>query len=176
MGLSLMGALDDALPFDLDIDADTDISGSALTGVIGWLYLHRLPFLVWLVLFLTSFGIAGIFINAIIVLPTLFSLPLALIITVFSCRFLGKRIAKIMPKNESSAVSSDSFAGKVATITIGNARKGSPAEAVLRDDFQQKHYVLVEPEEVEQVFAQGSQVLLIEKLSKSWLAVPFKPL
>ncbi|PKF60870.1 hypothetical protein CW745_13430 [Psychromonas sp. psych-6C06] len=174
VGLSIASALDDIIPIDLDID--TELPSGGLNALIGWLYLHRLPFLVWLLLFLTSFGIAGLSINYLIALPSLISFPIVLIIALFSCRILGKKIAIIMPKNETSAISSHSFAGKIATITIGKARKGSAAEAVLQDEFNQKHYLLVEPEEANQEFTQGTQVVLIEKLSRSWIAIEFKPL
>jgi len=173
VGLSFASALDDLLPLDLDID--TELSSGGLNAIIGWLYLHRLPFLVWLLLFLSSFGIAGLSINYLSVLPSLISFPIALVIAIFSCRILGKKIATIMPKNESSAISSNSFSGKVATITVGKASKGNAAEAVLQDEFNQKHYLLVEPEEQDQEFIQGTQVVLIEKLQHSWLAIEFKP-
>ncbi len=174
VGLSIASALDDLLPIDLDID--TELTSGGLNAIIGWLYLHRLPFLVWLLLFLTSFGMAGLSINYISVLPSLISFPIALLFAIFSCRVVGKKIASIMPKNESSAISSHSFSGKVATITVGKASKGNAAEAVLQDEFNQKHYLMVEPEEQDQEFIQGTKVVLIEKLQNSWLAIEFKSL
>ncbi len=176
IGLSLASALDDLLSIDLDVDANVTLSSGGLSALLGWLYVFRLPFLVWLLLFLTSFGIAGLSVNYIVALPTLLSFPIALVIAIFSCRILGKQIATIMPKNESSAISSNSFSGKVATITVGKARKGSAAEAVLHDEFNQKHYLLVEPEQQGQEFVQGTQVVLVEKIKSSWLAIEFKTL
>ena len=173
MGLSIANALDDILP--IDVETDVTLSTGGLSAIVGWLYLHRLPFLVWIILFLTSFGIAGLSVNHIIILPSLVSFPIALLIAILSCRILGKQIARVVPKNESSAISSNSFSGKIATITIGKASKGNAAEAVLLDDFKQKHYLLVEPEKQGQEFNQGTQVILIEKLHHSWLAIEFKP-
>lgn len=173
IGLSIVTALDDLFSFDIDVDATLPSGG--LSGILGWLYLSRLPLLVWLILFLTSFGIAGLSINFVVILPTLLSFPIAFIVAIFSCRILGGKIATIMPTNESSAISSHSFTGKIATITVGKARKGSAAEAVLHDDFHQKHYLMVEPEMQGQEFIQGTQVILIKKLSRSWLAIEFEP-
>jgi len=172
IGLSVAGALDDLFSFDVDIDATLPSGG--LSGILGWLYLSRLPVLVWLILFLTSFGIAGLSLNYLVVLPTLLSFPIALVAATFSCRILGRQIASIIPTNESSAISSHSFAGKIATITVGKARKGYAAEAVLNDDFHQKHYLMVEPEQQGDEFVQGTKVILIEKLPRSWLAIEFK--
>ncbi len=172
IGLSFASFLDELFVIDLDIDPE--LSSSGLSATLGWLYFHRLPFLVWLVLLLCSFGVVGSVLNFILVMPLFITLPISFVFTVFITRYLAKRIAKIIPRNESSAASSSSFSGKLATITIGKASKGNAAEAVLRDQFNQKHYVLVEPECDQQVFEQGTQVVLVEKLSSSWLAIEFK--
>ena len=171
IGLSLGSLLDDL--FSIDIDVDPELPSGGFTSVLGWLYFNQLPFLVWLLLFLSSFGIAGLTLNYIITLPLIITLPITLLVAIFATRFLGRGIALIIPKNESSASSSSSFAGKVATVTVGKASKGNAAEAVLRDEFNQKHYVMVEPEEDSQIFNQGTQVVLIEKQKNSWIAVEF---
>ena len=53
-GISLLGLVDDQAA--LDADADTS---SGFTEFGSWLALDRLPLLVWLVLLLTTFGIAA---------------------------------------------------------------------------------------------------------------------
>lgn len=170
MGLSLVSLFDDLMPIELDLNTSLP---SGLTAFLGWLYLHQLPLLVWLLLLLSSFSVIGLTLNYIINLPLIVSLPITLLLAMFVSRFLGKQIAQIIPKNESSASSCASFAGKLATITIGKASKGNAAEAVLHDDFNQKHYVMVEPEQEQQVFEQGTQVVLIEKQQNSWIAIKF---
>lgn len=171
LGLSLANLLDDILPLDLDLDIEVPSGG--VTAILGWLYLNRLPFLIWLVLLLSSFGIFGLSLNYITPQPLLTSLPITLVAALFITRYLSKIIVKIIPKNESSALSVTSFSGKVATITIGRASKGNAAEAVFHDEFKQKHYVLVEPEADDEIFEQGCKVLLIEKQAKSWLAIKY---
>ncbi len=173
IGLSLISLFDDLIPIDLDVDANADLPSGGLTAFLGWLYFNQLPFLVWLLLFLTCFGVAGLTLNYIVNLTLIISLPVTLLLAILASRFLGKHIAQIIPKNESSASSSTSFAGKLATITIGKASKGNAAEAVLHDEFNQKHYVMVEPEQEQQVFEQGTQVVLIEKQQNSWIAIEF---
>lgn len=64
--------------------------------------------------------------------------------------------------------------GKVATITIGKASKGNAAQAMFKDDYNQKHYVMVEPEDENMFFSQGTTVVLMEKTANSWLAVEIK--
>ncbi|QYJ94712.1 YqiJ family protein [Shewanella spartinae] len=175
-GLSLFGLLDDLTPMEVDADVDTGVSG--VTGVAGWLCLDRLPLLIWLVLALTSFAIAGFAINYLAIsfhgaLPAPLSIPLAIVLGAFSCRILGARLANLLPKNETSAVSVDELSGLVGVVTLGCARKGFPSEAVVKDTYQQKHYVLVEPELAGEAFSQGTSVVLLNRNGQVWSVVQF---
>ena len=55
-------------------------------------------------------------------------------------------------------------------ITIGKASFENPAEAMIYDSFNQKHYLMVAPESAQEVFIEGSEVVLLEKLENYWLA------
>lgn len=181
IGLSIMNLMDQISPFEMEVDIEinTNVNAQGITPLLGWLCLNRLPLLVWAVLFLTSFSIAGysynyvMLSNSSIELPTFIASVFALTAAVLSTRWIGRPLAKVMPKNETSAVSSDSFSGLIAKITIGTAKQDSPAEAVLVDQFNQKHYVLVAPENSDDEFTQTEQVVLVEKLENHWLAVKF---
>ena len=104
IGLSMLSALDQWVPADVEYDADVGAGG--LTGIAGWLCLNRLPLLIWFVLALTSFAIAGYIVNFISVslagflLPQLFTLPIAIVASAFSCRYFGRVLADHLPKNE----------------------------------------------------------------------------
>jgi hypothetical protein len=50
----------------------------------------------------------------------------------------------------------------VATITLGEARQGSPAEARFRDQFGTTHYLMVEPDDGE-TYQAGDNVLLVQQ-------------
>lgn len=175
IGVSVMGMLDDLI--DIDLSAEADVSQSGLTSLLGWLCLNRLPMLVWLILLLTGFAISGISYNFLLTnnlnieLLYWFRMPIAVIGSLYFTHFMGTIIANIIPKNETSAVSSTGFSGKVATITMGKASVGNAAQAVLKDEFNQKHYVMVEPENKQDIFPQGMNVVLIEKTNTSWIAV-----
>lgn len=176
LGLSLLGALDELSP--IDIDTDFEASATGITGVVGWLCLDRLPLLIWLVLMLTSFAIAGFSVNYVAMsfygsLPQIISVPVALLFSALSCRFLGAKLARLLPKNESSAISVDDLSGLIGVITMGCARRGFPSEAVVRDHFNQKHYVLVEPESAEGEFAKGTQVVLLHRTGNVWSVAMF---
>jgi hypothetical protein len=177
IGLSMLSALDQWVPTDVDYDADASVGG--LTGIAGWLCLNRLPLLIWFVLALTSFAVTGYLTNFIslsvagMLLPQLFTLPIAIVGSAFACRYLGRVLADLLPKNESTAISLDDLSGYVGTITLGCAMKGMPSEAVVRDKHQQKHYVLVEPEISGVEFASGTQVVLLRREGRVWSATRF---
>lgn len=184
-GISPSGLVDQMLP-DIDVDADVDIDadadapdadgGGMLSSVLGWLCVGRVPFLVLLVAFLTAFGLAGIVVQtgtfsiAGLYLPLILAVPAAMFLALWPTRWLAMTLAAWMPKEETDAVSSCTFIGRVATITRGIARSGIPAEAKLRDSHGQMHYVLVEPDNPGASFEQGSEVLLTSQSS----AIRFK--
>ena len=178
IGLSLMNLLDQLFPVDIDIDVDADVSAGGLTSVLGWLCLNRLPLLIWLVLFLTAFAVVGLMFHYLLLSfglpigPVALSLVVALVGGTWLTRLFGARLATILPKNESTAVSQHSFSGQFAHITLGNAETGKPAEALLKDPHGQQHYVMVEPADPDTVLSQGSRVLLLEKNDRAFAAVP----
>ena len=178
LGLSLFSAIDNMLALDVDAEINVESPGG-LTAILGWLCISRLPFLIWLVLFLTTFALTGLSVNFVsvsiagVMLPTIIGNLLSLTATVFLVKFIGSKLADALPKNETSAVSSDSFTGAIAKITLGKASINNPTEAVLTDQFNQKHYLLVAPERDTDTFIQGDQVVLTRKEQSTWLAIPF---
>ena len=177
IGLSLMNVLDQLTP--VDIDVDIDVSTGGLTSLIGWLCLNRMPLLVWFVITFSGFGLCGYSINYIslvslnFVLPTFITMITSIMFAVYFTKLMSKPLVKILPKNESSAQSNNSFVGLVGKITIGKASFENPAEAVIHDAYNQKHYLMVAPELEPDIFTAGSEVVLLEKLDNYWLAAPF---
>jgi len=176
LGMSLIALFDSITSVDMDFEVDAEVTHGGLTGILGWIGLNKLPLMIWFVLFLACFSIVGYSSNYLMVsifgvfLPPLVSSLIAFFIGITITGRIGKRLAHYMPKNESSAISTDTFSGRVATITSGTARLGSPTEASFVDNFKQKHYVLVEPQDAVQEFHVGESVVLLEKRSSSWLA------
>jgi hypothetical protein len=69
----------------------------------------------------------------------------------------------VIPKDETEVVSENSFIGRVAVITLGEALRGKPAEAKLTDQFGQDHYLMVEPDQEIETFPQGTEVLIVRR-------------
>ncbi|WP_076542133.1 YqiJ family protein [Shewanella sp. UCD-KL21] len=182
IGFSISSLLDHISPIDLDFDADLEVAQTGLTPLLGWLCLNKLPLLIWLVLLLTCFSLLGYSLNYLSyiyaggLIAPIISAPIVLVASLFSTSLLGRPLARLLPKNETLAVSTGSFSGLAAKITVGTAKLNSPAEAVVVDQYSQKHYVMVAPEFAEESFTQDQQVVLLRKSGHFWLAAKFDPI
>ena len=197
IGLGVSDLLDSLLPdmdVDADVDLDIDIDSPDLSGghgvevghldqigpftrMLSWLRVGRVPILILMVIFLLSFGLGGLILQAVIAsfvgepLPTIVAVVPALLVAIWSMNVLGGLAQKIVPRDESSAVSQDSFVGHVAVITTGAAETGKPAQARLRDKYQQAHYLMVEPDIEGEVLGEGEEVLIVRKEGSAFRAI-----
>lgn len=183
LGLGVSSFIDSMLPdpdfdFDIDVDADVDAgdfdlgdleSHGPLMRLLGWFRIGRVPVLILLVLYLFSFGFLGLLLQSFMVGSVGFMLSpwMAVwppfIAALFIVHFVGGLLARVLPKDETEAVSERKFIGRVACITLGRATVGSPAQARLRDSFGQSHYVMVQPDTEGVTFEQGENVLLVSR-------------
>ncbi len=146
-----------AAQFDLDADAD----GGAL---LDWLGFGRVPLLMLLVVFLASFGLVGLALQQTAgPLPAWLAAAIAAVAALPVTGLGARALARIMPQDETTAVSLETLVGRRGTITVGTARSGSPAQARVRDVHGQSHYVMVEPHDPTRVIAEGETVLLIRR-------------
>ena len=182
---SLLDSLVGEIDFDVDADADVDadvhgpghVGGGLFTGLLGWLRFGRVPVLVLLVIFLVAFGLAGLVLQGVLHGATGWLLPAsvawlpAFAAALPTVRGLGGLVARVMPKEETSAVSRQSFVGRIAVIVLGTSRRGEPAQARLRDQHGRTHYIMVEPQEDRDEFEAGTQVLLVQVVGPRFRAI-----
>jgi hypothetical protein len=145
------------------------------TGVfastLGWLHVGKVPLLALIVMFLAAFAVAGFAMNMVVhgllgfYVPALFGAPIAFFAALPVVRVTGSALGRIMPKDETSAVSLDSLVGRMATVVSGTARLGFPAQARAMSEYGQPIYVMVEPDHADVTFASGEPVLLVKRLS-----------
>jgi hypothetical protein len=153
--------LDDVLP---EIDGD-----SGLDRVLGWLHLGKVPALVLLLLFLTGYTVFGYSLQVVAnglfggYLPAWLAGLLAVPAGMATVRGLGSLIAHIIPRDETSVVSEQSLVGRVGVIISGAARRGLAAQARVKDSHGRSHYLMVEPDIDDEVFDEGTQVLIVRK-------------
>jgi Inner membrane protein YqiJ, N-terminal/Inner membrane protein YqiJ, OB-fold len=138
---------------------------------LGWLQIGRVPMLALLVLFLAAFAVSGFAANLVAHrlfgswLPAWISIPVALLAALPSVRLLGAAVARLVPADETFAVTLDSLVGRVATVLGGTARHGYPAEAKVLNQHGQTLYVMVEPDMADGVFEAGTSVLLVRQVA-----------
>jgi hypothetical protein len=174
IGVGFSNVIESLMP-DVDFDVDADLSGpevqsaTPLSRLLGWLRIGKVPVLMLLVIFLTAFGLIGIAIQSFFQSTAGFMLPAAvasipaLLLALPVMRVFGSIISKLMPKDETDAISIETLIGRVATITLGTAKPGSPAEARVRDMHGTTHYVMVEPDAQQEEFSKGDDVLLVRR-------------
>lgn len=150
----------------LDVDTDLD------SDLLGWLGIGQVPLLMLLVVFLALFGLAGLAIQQFAGPLSLWIATPAAVAAALPLTGLGARgLARIMPQDETTAISLDSLVGRRATITIGTARRGSPAQARVTDIHGQVHYVMVEPYDDAHAIGEGETVRLDRREGNIFVAV-----
>ncbi|MCL6251768.1 YqiJ family protein [Altererythrobacter sp. KTW20L] len=170
--------------FSADVDADIDAgasfdgSTSLMGGITTLLGIGRVPFLVWLMVFLFLFAAIGLGIQELAEnltggplynwLAALFSAGATLPTTAVLVRPLGR----IMPQDETDAVHVETLVGRRAVITIGRAASGSPARARVLDFHGTTHHVMVEPHEAGSEIHEGEEVLLVRREGAVFFGMP----
>lgn len=170
-----------SLPSDLEVvgaNADATAAGQGVfSRILGWLCFGRVPALVIFVIFLTGFGVLGYLLQGFVqsltgwMLPGVVASGAAFAGALPFTRTTALGLSKVMPKDESDAVSRTSFVGRPALIVQGNAQKGLPAQARLRDPTGQSHYLQVEPDIDDEVLEQGTEVIIVRQLGAGFTAI-----
>lgn len=153
--------------------------GSAVGRLLAWLHIGKVPVLMVLIVFLTVFGLLGLMAQSLLrqtigwAVPGAIAAPAVLLLSLPLVRACTGGLARVLPKEETSAVSTASFIGRTAVIVGGDARRNLPAQARFTDRFGTTHYVLVEPEDSHEILPRGSIVLLVQRLDGSrFSAIP----
>jgi hypothetical protein len=183
LGMGISEMVDSVLPefdadIDIDIDADLDAdvqmtapaSGAdGLIKLLSWFRVGEVPVIMLFIIFLTGFGLSGLIIQFTATrligttIPTLLAAVPAILCAIPVVRICGGVLSKYMPKDETYVVSEKTFLGQVATVTTGTARKGAPAQAKLRDQHGQTHYILVVPDSDKEEFEQGEKCIIVSQ-------------
>lgn len=177
--IDLDADFDADLDLDADFDAEFDIEGvEALEsdaivpevggGVLDWLGFGKVPLLIWLGVFLLSFGFGGFVLQSVLN-ASLGALPsgiAALIVAPAATWFTGRfahLFARLLPKIESSAVSKNHLGRRRGVVSQGNAARGRPAEVRVSDGHGNTHYIRAEPLRDDAVLPQGTEVLVMRR-------------
>lgn len=178
-GASLSNALGDLdLPdLDLDLDLDGGVDLGFATKFLYWLKVGKVPIIILLVIFMMAFVLSGYALQLVCLwvsghmLPAVLASGVAVVLTIPFVRLVGGQIARIIPKDETEAVSRADLVGGKAVIVLGRAAKGSPAQARTHDRHGTTHYLMVEPDDPSIVLEQGIDLLLVREDGAKFYAI-----
>ncbi|MDO9568772.1 MAG: YqiJ family protein [Hydrogenophaga sp.] len=149
----------------------------SLEGPLAWLHVGKVPFLMLLGIFLAGFSMSGYAIQAFSsalfgqLMPAWLAAVPAMLGGMSLVRRLGGLLARLVPSDETSAVSEMSLIGRAGLVVQGTARQGSAAQMKLRDMHGRTHYVLVEPDLPGETFEEGVSVLLVKKNGARYMGI-----
>lgn len=153
---------------DLDMDAESPLA---------WLGLGEVPLLIVIVAFLATFGVIGLAGQQLFLAftgglaPALLAVPAAVLAALPATSVVARWLGRIIPRDETTAIDPSMMVGKTATILVGRAARGSPARARALDHFGQAHNLMVEPDNDEDIFGEGTHVLLVRREGNIFRAI-----
>lgn len=163
----------------LDLDGDLHVGGHV--SVLDWLGLGgELPVLIWLTSLLGCFTLFGLGVQqgAIAILGNPLPWGIACVgalAAAVPCNTLAANLlARIVPKFETTVISTDELLRRRGTILEGTARRGSPARAKVIDRHGQAHYIMVEPHDEGESIQSGETALLVRREGQLFFAISGK--
>ena len=136
-------------------------SDGASAGILSFLHFGKVPLLALMALFLGTFAVTGYLFQVVTgPLPLLVTVPCAVVSAFLMVRLAGGRLAAYIRTDE-PAPSQEDLLGLEALIQTGTSRAGHPAQARVVSAAGTTHYVMVEPENDEDVFEVGTAVVLV---------------
>lgn len=161
----------------LGIDTHVDAHLDSHPDLLSWLGVGRLPLLMLLVVFLAIFGTIGLIGQQAIhdatgnLLAPLFAIPAAVAASLPLTGLAARVLARILPHDHTTAIDLDDLVGEAARIVTGRAAAGSPARARVEDRHGQAHYVMVEPNNSDEIFAEGEAILIVRREGQLFRAI-----
>jgi Protein of unknown function (DUF1449) len=149
---------------------------SLLGGWTSWLNAGGVPILVLIVILLSAFAVFGFAIQAVASslvgpLPALIAGPAAAVAALPATRWVGRGVARIIPRDETSVLSQDDFIGLIGTVTIGPLDQGNPGSVRVKDRYDNIHALraMAAPGHV---IATGALVLIVDGADGLFQAIP----
>jgi hypothetical protein len=158
---------------DFGLESD---SHNALGGLFLWINAGRLPLLILIMLALGVFSIEGFLLQGIAHLvgstvPVGVAALAAAAGSIPVIRTTSRGISRIIPRDETYAVSESDFVGKVAVVSIGPLDQGLPGRVRLKDVFGNWHTLAARASRDSTALPVGASVLLVDRDAKSFIAI-----
>lgn len=172
IGASASGLLDDGLGHHGPGDHEAGLLG----GWMSWLNAGGVPVLVLAVILLSAFAAIGFAIQSVAAhivrpLPIMIAAPAALLAAIPPTRWLSRGIARIIPRDETNALSQVDFIGLVGTVTIGPLDQGNPGSVRVKDRHDNIHTLRTRAAPGHSI-ATGTIVLIVDGADGLFEAIP----
>lgn len=171
VGMSISSLVNDGLP-----DHGLHSEHGPLDAWMSWLNRGGVPLLVLIMIGLASFAMAGFAIQGLAQallapLPTLIASLLAVMAALPMTRALSRWTARIIPSDESNAISQSDLIGLTGTVTLGPLDQGKPGRVRVRDLHGNIH-VLRAKAAAGHLIPQGASVLVVDGSNGLFEAIP----
>lgn len=172
IGASASGLLDDGLGHHGPGDHEPDLLGDWMS----WLNAGGVPILVLAVILLTAFAIFGFALQSLAArmlgpLPLLIAVPAAALAAVPATRWASRGIARVIPRDETNALSQSDFIGLIGTVTIGPLDQGHPGAIRVKDRYDNVH-ILRARAAPGHLMATGTLVLIVDGADGLFEVIP----
>src|SRR6202043_2495095 len=166
-------SISELIGHDIAVDAD---SHTGIGGLFLWINAGRFPLLILIILALGVFSIEGFLLQGIAhavgtALPAAIAALAAAAGSIPVIRVASRGLARIIPRDETYAVSDADFVGKVAVVAIGPLDQGLPGRVRLKDVFGNWHTVSARASPDSQALLVGASVLLVDRDARSFVAI-----
>ena len=169
IGFSLSEVVGKAVHFDSH-------SENSFINATSWVNVGEVPLLIFLLLFLGIFSIAGFLIQDLTAaiggpLPILMAAPLAFALSMPLVREATRLVAKAIPRDESYAVEIGDLVGRVGEVVVGPLDHGLPGRVRVKDVHGNLHFVAASAAPASDELEQGAPVLLVDRDGTHFLAI-----
>jgi hypothetical protein len=171
---SLVGfSLTEFVGKDVGVEAD---SHTGLGGLFLWINAGRLPLLILIILALGVFSIEGFLLQGVAhmigaAVPVAIAALVAAAGSIPVIRTTSRGLSRIIPRDETYAVSESDFVGKVAMVSIGPLDQGLPGRVRLKDVFGNWHTVAARASPDSAPLPVGASVLLVDRDARGFIAI-----
>lgn len=164
IGADIFSIADELLP-DVEVDAE-----AGLHKALSFVGMGKVPTMVVVMAFLATFSTIGYSLQKLCYsiteahLSVLLATIAAFIPSFIATGTIARAIGRILPAEETYAVSEKSLIGRKSTIISGEASYYLPADAIVIDAHQNHHNIYVKASSPEEVFYTGDEVTIVSKV------------
>ena len=169
IGMSLSEIMGKAIGFDHDSD-------SSFINALLWLNVGSVPLLIFILLALGLFSIAGFLIQdvarlVLAPLPAAIAALAAAAVALPLLRASTREVARVIPQDESYAVSLSDLIGRVGQVVVGPLDQGLPGRVRVKDVHDNWHMVMARAAPDSPPLQKGARVLLVDCRDRLFIAI-----